>query len=99
MSKNNRSSAFWSDAILAEVEGRTHLVKVYTQAAGGENTFIRDLEILKREEGYVYSATPGSTLSDVFSEPMVLVCMAYQMMEPHLASCSQHVSFYPRDSV
>ncbi|KAG8957275.1 hypothetical protein FRC00_004217, partial [Tulasnella sp. 408] len=50
MWKDNRSSAFWSDALLAEVEGKRLLAKVYTQAAGGEKAFIRDLETLKREE-------------------------------------------------
>lgn len=70
VSKNNRSSAFWSDAILAEVEGRTHLVKVYTQAAGGENAFIRDLEILKREEGANGPRVYG--LSDDGATPCIL---------------------------
>ncbi|KIO30467.1 hypothetical protein M407DRAFT_20525 [Tulasnella calospora MUT 4182] len=50
MWKDNRSSTFWSDVILAEVEGKPLLAKVYTHAAGGEKAFIRDLETLKREE-------------------------------------------------
>lgn len=49
--KDNRSSAFWSDVILAEVEGKLLLAKVYTQATGGERAFIHDLEVLKREQG------------------------------------------------